>query len=233
MIRLQDPNVIENSPRTLSIPHARSHVFQRKFCDYGVTWRFIASFRSKDSLIGRNPLLPVAYAHTTPFQGNLFGVTWRLMTSLPVKRHQIGQILRYFRLHMRAPHPSEGTSKESRDVWWRHFRWRGPTRANIAQFTVAHAQTPPFQENPFGITWRLMTSHPVDMLLPVMRNGTSKVWKKHGNGLRMHTWSLLVTWLPVPDTWLPVTSFLVRAVPGDVTPGSSSSNATLAVPIYY
>jgi hypothetical protein len=78
-----------------------------------------------------------------------------------------------------------------------------------------------------------MTSHPVAMLLPVMRNGTSKVWKKRGNRLRMHTWSVPVTWLPVPDKWLPVTSFLVRAVPGDITPGSSSSNATLAVPIYY
>jgi len=32
---------------------------------------------------------------------------------------------------MRAPHPSKGTPKGSRDVWWRHFRSKGPTRADI------------------------------------------------------------------------------------------------------
>jgi hypothetical protein len=30
-------------------------------------------------------------------------------------------------------------------------------------------------------------------------------------------------WLPVPVTWLQVTSFLVRAASGDVTSGSSAS----------
>ena len=233
MIRLQDPNVIENAPRTLPIPHARSHIFQRKFYDYGVTLRFIASFPVKRlSNKEKSTTSGCACAHPTLPREPLRGyVTVDDVTS--GEKAPLGQILRYFRLRMRAPHPSEGTSKGSRDVWWRHFRWKGPTRANIAQLPVVHARTPPFQENPFGVTWRLMTSHPVAMLLPVMRNGTSKVWKKHGNRLHMHTWSLPVTWLPVPDTWLPVTSFLVRAVPGDITPGSSSSNATLAVPIYY
>ena len=27
------------------------------------------------------------------------------------------------------------------DIWWRHVRWKGPTRADIAQLPVAHART--------------------------------------------------------------------------------------------
>ena len=77
-----------------------------------------------------------------------------------------------FRMRMRVSHPSKGTPKRSRDVWWSHFRWKGPTRANIVQLPVAHARTPSLQGNFFGVTWRLMTSHPVAMLLPVMCNGT-------------------------------------------------------------
>ena len=107
----------------------------------------------------------------------------------------------------------------------------------IVQLPVAQVRTPPFQGNTFGVTWRLMTSHPVAMLLPVMHNGTfcttTIVRKMHGNRLCMHTRSLPITWLPVPVTWLPVTSIPVRAAFGDVTSGSSSSNGTLALPIYY
>jgi len=32
--------------------------------------------------------------------------------------------------------------------WWRHFRWKGPTRADIAQLPVAPTLPPPF-----GVTW--------------------------------------------------------------------------------
>jgi hypothetical protein len=91
------------------------------------------------------------------------------------------------------------------EIRWRLMtspRWKGPTRANIAQLSVAHAHTPPFQGNPFGVTWRLMTSHPVSMLRPVMRNGTfytTIIRRKRGNLLRMRTRSLPVN--PVPVTW--------------------------------
>jgi len=68
-------------------------------------------------------------------------------------------------LRMRAPYSSKGTPKRSRDVWWRHVRWKGPTRADIEQLPVAHARTPPFQGNPKGVTWRLMTSLPVKKAL--------------------------------------------------------------------
>jgi hypothetical protein len=63
-----------------------------------------------------------------------------------------------------------------------------------------------------------------------MRNGTfcttTIVRKMHGNRLCMHTRSL-------PVTWLSVMPFPVRAASGDVNSVSSSSNGTLAVPIYY
>ena len=128
---------------------------------------------------------------------------------------------------MRASHPSKGTPLGSRDDWWRHFRLKGPNRVVIGQFSVGHACIPPFQRNPFGVTWRLMTSHLVAKLLPVMRNGTfcitTIVRKKRGNRWRMRTRSFPVMWLPVPVTWLPVTSFLVRVASGDVTSGSSAS----------
>ena len=92
------------------------------------------------------------------------------------------------------------------------------------------AQLPPFWKISFGVTLHLMTSHPVAMLHPVMRNGTlcttTIVRKMHVNRLCMHTRSL-------PVTWLPVTSFPVRVASCDVNSGSSSSNATLTVPIYY
>jgi hypothetical protein len=99
-----------------------------------------------------------------------------------------------------------GNSTWSHDVWWRHFRLKGPTWADIAQLLVAHASTPPFQRNSFEVTWSLTTSHPVAM--SVMRNGTlcatTIVRKKRGN------------------RWLPVTSL-------PVAPPCSTSNATLAV----
>jgi len=53
----------------------------------------------------------------------------------------LGRILRNFRLRMCAPHPSKGTPKGSRDVLWRHFRWKGPTTADIAPLPVAHAHS--------------------------------------------------------------------------------------------
>ena len=59
---------------------------------------------------------------------------------------------------MRTPHPTKGTPSWSRDVWWRHFRWKGTTGADNTNLPVAHERTPPFQWNSFGVTWRLMTS---------------------------------------------------------------------------
>jgi hypothetical protein len=55
---------------------------------------------------------------------------------------------KHFRSRMRAPIFSRGSP--TGDVW-----------SDIAQLPVAHARTPPFQGNPFGVTWRLMTSLPV------------------------------------------------------------------------
>ena len=119
-------------------------------------------------------------------------------------------------------HPSKGTPKGSRDVWWHHFRWKGPTRANIVQLPVAHARTPLFQWSPFGITWRLMTSNPVAMLLPIMRNGTffttTIVRKKRGNWLYMRMRSLPVTY--GSDR---MTSGSGHVTTDDVTSGSSTS----------
>ena len=42
---------------------------------------------------------------------------------------------------MRSPHPSKGTASSWRDVWWRHFEWKGPYMGDIAQLPVAHAHT--------------------------------------------------------------------------------------------
>jgi hypothetical protein len=36
------------------------------------------------------------------------------------------------------------------DIWWRHFRWKDPNRANIAQLSVAHAHTIPMDVNLTG-----------------------------------------------------------------------------------
>ena len=38
---------------------------------------------------------------------------------------------------MRGPIFSKGIPFGWRDVWWRHFRWKGPNRADIAQLPVA------------------------------------------------------------------------------------------------
>jgi hypothetical protein len=73
-------------------------------------------------------------------------VTWRFITSFPVKELS-NRDKSYFRLRMRAFQPSKGIASGSRDAWWRHFQWKGPTKTDIAQHSVA-------------------------MLLPVMRNGT-------------------------------------------------------------
>ena len=128
---------------------------------------------------------------------------------------------------------------------------------------VAHACIPRLQVNPFGVTWRLMTSlsakrpnrggycatsgwayahltlpreplrvtsYPLAMLLPVMRNDTfcttTILRKKRGHQLRVRTRSLPVTWLPItsfPVTWLPVTS----------PPVAPPWNMTWTVMIYY
>ena len=74
---------------------------------------------------------------------------------------------------------------------------------------VTHVRIPPFQGNPLRgrVTFDDVTRHVVQSILPVM-------------------------WLLIPVTWLPVKSFPVKAASGDVTSGSSS-NATLAVLIYY
>jgi hypothetical protein len=45
----------------------------------------------------------------------------------------------------------------SGDVWWRHLRWKGPTRANIVQLPVAHSRTSP-KGTPFGVTWPSVTT---------------------------------------------------------------------------
>jgi hypothetical protein len=148
----------------------------------------------------------------------------------------LGRVLRNFRLRMRTTHPSKGTPSGSCEAWWRHFRWNGPTRADIAQLPVAHAHTPPFQGNPFGVT-----SHPVAMLLPVMRNGTfcttTIVRKSEGTCCacaRDHFRSRDLCYFRLRDfRWhhfmsgsLPVTSL-------PVAPHRSISNEALAVLIYY
>ena len=94
---------------------------------------------------------------------------------------------------------------------------------------------PTLPRNSFGVAWLSVTSHPVAMLLPVMRNGrlctTTIVRKKSGENLGMRTRSLPVMCLqfrsydfrsgPLPVTSLPV------------APPRFSSNVALAVLIYY
>jgi hypothetical protein len=97
MIRLQDPDIIENSPKTLPIPHARSHIFQWKFYDYGVTWRLIASFPVKRLSNREKPTTSgSACAHPTlPREPLRSHVTFDDVTS--GEKTPLGQILRYFR----------------------------------------------------------------------------------------------------------------------------------------
>jgi hypothetical protein len=135
---------------------------------------------------------------------------------------------------MRTRHPSKESHSGSCDVWWRYCRWKGTTRTNIAQLRLRMYASHPSKGNPFGVIWRLMTTHPVAMLLLVMRNGTfytTVVRKKRGNMLRMRTRSLTVTWLPVtlfPLRAPPVTSLPVRAASG-----STTWNVAWPVLIYY
>jgi hypothetical protein len=58
----------------------------------------------------------------------------------------------------------------SGDVWGRHFRWKIPTRADIAQLADTLPREPRRGYVTLKVTWPLMTSHPVAM--SVMRNGT-------------------------------------------------------------
>jgi hypothetical protein len=51
------------------------------------------------------------------------------------------------------------------DVWWRHFRWKGPNRADIAPLLVAHAHTLP-RGHPSGS--RDLRSLPVAMVLVLL-----------------------------------------------------------------
>ena len=140
-------------------------------------------------------------------------ITW-----LPVPRDALqvtfDRIFRNFWLRMRAPHPSKGTPKGLGDVWWRHFRRKGPTWADIAQFP--HARTPPFQVNPLGVTWLSVMSHPLAM--SVMRNGTfctTIIVRKKCGGKSGHAQAI---------TSGHVTSRSGHVTSGDVTSGSTSSH---------
>ena len=59
--------------------------------------------------------------------------------------------------------------------WWRHFRWKGPTRADIVQLPVAHAHTlPPLRVTIGHYGWRFIMS------LPVKKpHYTTYLWYKH------------------------------------------------------
>jgi hypothetical protein len=84
----------------------------------------------------------------------------------------------------------------------------------------------PSKGTPFGVGWRLMTSHPVAML--VMHNGTfctTTIVRKNAG-----TCCACAEHTSGHATSCEIIS--VRAASGDVTSGSSSSNATLAVLIY-
>ena len=97
---------------------------------------------------------------------------------------------------------------------------------------VTHVRIPPFQGNPLRgrVTFDDVTSgsHVGHTQWYILYYYHSK--KKTREPVAQSI--LPVMWLPVPVTWLPVKSFPVKAASGDVTSGSSS-NATLAVLIYY
>jgi hypothetical protein len=78
------------------------------------------------------------------------------------------------REHMKDTHLTSMGSPTG-EVWWRHFRSKGPTRADIAQLPIAHAQTLQgkptfghglfrwrhFRSEPLPVTWPPLTSLPV------------------------------------------------------------------------
>ena len=101
--------------------------------------------------------LPVAHSRSHIFQGKPYWVTWRLMTTFPVKRFS-NREQSLLPVAQARIHPSKGIPSVSRDVWWHHFRWKGPTRANIAQLPVAHACTLPRKPLRGDVTFDDVTS---------------------------------------------------------------------------
>ena len=123
------------------------HVTSRGSPTGDVWWRH---FRSKDSLVRRNPYFRLRIRAPHPPKGIPWGhVTFDDVTS--GEKSPLGCILCNFRLRMCTPHPPKGTPSWWHDVWWRHFRWKDSNRADIVQFPVAHAHTSP-KGTAFGVT---------------------------------------------------------------------------------
>jgi len=84
-------------------------------------------------------------------------------------------------------------------VWWRHFRWKGPTRADIAQLPVAHACTLPRESlrghvRSLRVTFHNVTSGEKAPLVRILRNLRLRMCAPfQGNNLRSHVRSLRVT----------------------------------------
>ena len=98
-----------------------------------------------------------------------------------------------------------------RDVWWRHFRRKGPTRANIAQLLVAHAHA--FQRTPSGSRddwWRHI------------RHATSG----HAQWYILYYYSKKKAREPVVRSFPWLTSLPVRAASVDVTSGDVASGSS-------
>jgi hypothetical protein len=114
-------DVIESTLRALPVPHARSHIFQGN-----PTGDVISGQKAPLGRILCNFLLCM-HTPLPPPSGilrSLQGDVWMDISQLP-------------------------RESPSGDVWWRHFQWKGPTRADIAQLPVAHAH--PFHS--FRVTW--------------------------------------------------------------------------------
>jgi hypothetical protein len=135
---------------------------------------------------------------------------------------------------MRAPIFSQGKLYGVRWLFITSF----PVKTLIGRnprLPVTHVCIPPFQGNPLRgrVTFDDVTSgsHVGHTQWYILYYYYSK--KKTREPVAHAQNIFPVMWPPVPVTWLPVKSFPVRAASSDFTSGSSSSNATLAVPIYY
>ena len=103
--------------------------------------------------------------------------------------------------HMRARIFSSVSPKG--DVWWRHFRWKGPTRADITQLPVTHART---------------LSGSRDCMLNGTVCTTTLVRKKRGDMTSLPVTSIPITWL----TSLSVTAASAYVTSGDLMHAQSS-----------
>jgi hypothetical protein len=93
------------------------------------------------------------------------------------------------------------------DVWWRHFRWKGPTRADVAQRLVVHARTLPM-EPPSGSRDVTSGSHVGHAQWYILYYYYSKKKARE-----------LVAHAHFRSGPLPVTSLPFRAASGDVISG--------------